>query len=356
MKRSNCYAVCGLLLMTVLLFSGCGSGKKTTEKTALSEESVIVGFSLGTLREERWLKDQELFTERVNELGGKTIVEFANNDAALQLSQSENLIAQGVDVLVVVPQDAEGAAVMVEKAHAAGIKVVAYDRMIKNCDLDFYVSFDSVKVGELEAKGVVDVVGEGDFAYIGGSPTDNNAFLLKEGSMKVLEPKIESGEITLVVDEFSSDWKSEEAYKTMKEYLEKSGRIDAAVCANDGTAFGAIQALSEYGLAGKVPVSGQDAELSACQRVVEGTQTVTVYKPIKSLAYQAADIAVALAKNQAPESNSKVSNGKIEVLSFLIEPINVNKDNMMETIIKDGFHTYEEVYANVPPDERPAKQ
>lgn len=336
-----------VVLIVVIVVGVIGFQVLTKQSTLPSigqDKSVIIGLSLGTLREERWATDRDLFIQRAKELGASVNVEEANSDADKQNTQIENLINQGVSVIVIVPQDGVKAAEAVEKAHKAGIKVIAYDRLIKNSDLDLYISFDNVKVGELEAKGVVSVVNKGNFAYIGGSPTDNNASLVKQGSMIVLEPLIKSGQIKLVVDKFSKDWKFDEAYKNIKPYLDSGGKLDAVVAANDGTAFGVIQALKEKGLAGDVPVSGQDAELAACQRIVEGTQTVTVYKPIKSLAYKAAELALDLAQGKMVNTNSATNNGKIDVPSYLLEPVSVTKDNMMDTVIKDGFHSYEEVY------------
>jgi D-xylose transport system substrate-binding protein len=162
--------------------------------------------------------------------------------------------------------------------------------------------------------------------------------------MLALQKKIDSGEIDLVIDKFTDDWKQEEAYKTIKAYLTGGGKIDAIIAANDGTATGAIQALKEGGLDGKVPVSGQDAELSACQRIIAGTQTATVYKPISQLASQAAVAAVEMAQGLTPETNATINNGKIEVPSYFLNPIIVDKNNMIDTIIKDGFHSYKDVY------------
>jgi D-xylose transport system substrate-binding protein len=233
---------------------------------------------------------------------------------------------------------------IVEMAHKAGIKVVAYDRLIKNSDLDYYISFDNVKVGELQAQAVLDKVSQGKIAYIGGSADDNNATLLREGSMRVLGPKIKSGDISVVVDSFTPDWKPEEAYKTMKAYLGVNKTIDGVVAANDGTAFGVIQALTEYGLAGKVPVSGQDAEMGACQRVVAGTQTVTVYKPIKLLAFKAAEVAVAVARGEKVQMNTTINNGKVDVPAYFLTPIAVTQANMMQTVIKDGYQSQDDVY------------
>jgi D-xylose transport system substrate-binding protein len=341
-----------VILIVILLAAVLGGIFLVKQKISPNNEAkeidknipVVIGFSLGSTLEERWTTDTDLFAKRVKELGASVNNVVSNNNIDTQISQIRNLISQGVKVIVVVPVDSEKIAPVIAEAHAAGTKIIAYDRLIKNSDLDIYISFDNVKVGQLEAESVLAKVNKGNFAYIGGSPTDNNAFLVKEGSMAALDSKIKSGEIKLVVDEFMDNWDPTEAYKTIKKYLAAGNSLDAVVAANDGTAFGTIKALQENGLAGKIPVSGQDADLAACQRIVAGTQTATVYKPIKSLAYKAAEMAVDLARWKTPETNNTVNNGKIDVPSFLLDPIIVNKENMMDTIVKDGFHAYNDVY------------
>lgn len=313
----------------------------------VQEQKVRLGFSLGTLREERWQKDTDLFTERAGQLGATVLSEFANEDAKLQTTQAENLIIQGIKSLVVVPHDADLAAEIVTKAHNAGVKVIAYDRMINKADVDYYITFDSRIIGELEAKEITKRIPKGKYAYIGGATTDNNAFLHKEGAMRILEPLIKKGDIQLVVDQFTPDWRPEEAYKTMKNYLAKNKDISAVIAANDGTAGGVIQALKEVGLEGKVLVAGADADLAAAQRIVEGTQTVTIYTPLKLLAQGAADAAMDFAKGIKPKTNGTINNGKIDVPSNLLEPTLVTKENIDSTIIKDGFHSREAVYKNV---------
>jgi D-xylose transport system substrate-binding protein len=308
------------------------------------EKPVVIGFALGTTSEERWFKDRDAFVKKAQELGAVVNVTLSDYDVAKQISQIENLISQGVSVIVIVPADSDKLVAVIDKAQKAGIKVIAYDRLINNSNIDLYISFDNVKVGELEAQSILSVVDKGDFAYIGGSPSDNNSSLLKEGSMNILGPKIKSGDIKLVVDTLTPDWKPAEAYKTIKDYLASGKSLNAVVAANDGTASGVIQALKEKSLSGSVPVSGQDAELSAVQRIVAGTQTSTVYKPINSLASAAAEIAVAMSKGQAIEVNTSINNGKMLVPSYLLSPILVTKGNIMDTIIKDGFQTYKDVY------------
>ncbi|MCX6794594.1 MAG: sugar ABC transporter substrate-binding protein [Candidatus Falkowbacteria bacterium] len=316
------------------------------------QEPIIIGFSLGATREERWFVDRDFFVQKAQELGAVVSVTLSDYDVDLQSSQIENLASQGAKVIVIVPADSEALAPVIAKVKAAGVKIIAYDRLIKNSAVDFYLSFDNVKVGELEASSIVAVATSSSlktgealaFAYLGGAPTDNNSSLLKQGAMEILEPKIKSGEIKLVIDEFMEDWKPDEAYKTIKNYLAAGGELDAIVAANDGIAFGAIQALEEQGLAGKIPVSGQDAELAAYQRIFAGTQTSTVYKPISLLAYKTAEIAVAMANGRDPEVNNTVNNGWADIPSFFIDSVLVTRSNLMGAVINDGFHTYEEVY------------
>ncbi|MCK9862979.1 D-xylose ABC transporter substrate-binding protein [Paenibacillus sp. ATY16] len=322
--------------------------KATTSPSDQTNKRIRIGFSMDTLLEERWLKDRDLFREACEALGADVEIIAANGDDAKQISQAEALISQGVDILVVVPHNADATAAIVKKAHSAGIKVLAYDRLIKNADVDLYVSFDNEAVGELQAEAITKLVPKGKFVYIGGADTDNNAHLFKQGVFNVLQPFIDRGEITVVYDQWTKDWTPVNALANMKDALEaNNNKIDAVIAANDATAGGVVQALAGQGLAGKLPVAGQDAELAAAQRIVEGTQTMTVYKPIKLLADKAAELAVKLAKGEDTGADRTVNNGKIEVPSVLLSPIAVDKSNIDETIIADGFHSRKDVYKNV---------
>jgi len=335
-------AVCAIAAVVVFVLLA-----KKNNPAVSENKSIRIGLSMDTLKEDRWATDRDLFTQKAKELGASVITLVANNDDNLQISQIENLISQKVDVIVVIAHNAEAVAPAVQEAKQANIKVLAYDRLIKNSDVDAYVSFDNVKVGELQAQGVLEAAGgKGNFAYVGGAPTDNNSTLLKQGTMNILEPKIKSGDVKLVFDKPTEDWDPEVAYNNIKNYLKTNININGVIAANDGTAGGVIKALAEFNLAGKIPVSGQDAELSACQRIIQGTQTMTVYKPIRLLAEKAAELAVALAKNEKIVTNSATNNGKIDVPSYLIDSIIVNKANMDETVIKDGYHTHKQIYGN----------
>lgn len=343
--------------LNLALLTGCGGKDREQAKPEApgAAKKITIGLSLDTLKEERWQRDRDLFVARAEELGARVLVQAANSDDALQNSQAENLLTQGIDVLVVVPHNAKTAAVIVESAHKMNVPVIAYDRIIADSDVDLYVSFDSVRVGELQAEYLVKRLPKGNYLLIGGAPTDNNALMLRDGQLKVLEPFTDKGDIKIVADQWAKDWQPVEALKITENALTRSNnQIDAVLVSNDGTAGGAIQALGEQKLTGKVLVSGQDADRAACQRILAGTQTMTIYKPIKALARKAAEIAVLLGqKKPVSEPTRPVNNGKKDVPSILLEPIQVDKDNLASTVIADGFHKVEDVYKDVPKEQWP---
>lgn len=343
-----------IMIVSLLMLSVVGCSSSTSDSATKEDDKLVIGFSLDTLEEERWQKDRDFFVAKAEELGAEVLVQAANGDDAKQLAQAENMIMQGVDVLVVVPHNAEASAAIVDKAHAEGIKVISYDRLIKNSDVDLYVSFDNERVGEMQAQAIVDQVPTGKYVLIEGADTDNNAHLFRQGQYNVLQPLIDKGDIEVVYDQWTKEWDPANAMKNMENALTaNNNQIDAVVAANDGTAGGAIQALAAQGLDGKIPVSGQDAELAAVQRILAGTQTMTVYKPVKNLAEQVAEIAVQMAKGEEVAADKVVNNGKIDVPSILLDPVAVTKDNVYETVVKDGYHKLEDVYKNVPKDQWP---
>lgn len=303
-----------------------------------------IGMSIDDLRLERWQKDRDIFVNKAEALGAKVFVQSANGDATAQISQIENMLNKDIDVLVIIPFNGEVLSNVIAEAKKEGVKVLAYDRLINNADIDFYVSFDNEKVGELQAQSIIEQKPEGNYFLMGGSPVDNNAKLFRKGQMKVLQPHIDSGKIKVVGDQWVDSWLAEKALQIMENALTANkNNIDAVVASNDATAGGAIQALSAQGLSGKVAISGQDADLAAIKRIIAGTQTMTVYKPITNLADKAAEISVALGKGDKVESNAQLNNGAKEVPAFLLEPVVVTKDNIDETVIKDGFHTKEAI-------------
>ena len=337
-----------LLLFAAVFWSACVSGPPPEsgggprpQKTG----ALRIGFSMDTLKEERWQRDRDLFVERAQELGAEVLVQAANGDDKVQVQQAENLLTQGVDVLVVIPHNGEVAATIVEAAKRQNVPVIAYDRLIRSSEPDLYLSFDNEKVGELQARYLLERAPKGNYILIGGAPTDNNAQLFRKGQMNVLQPAVDRGDVRVVADQWARDWLASEAMRHTENALTRAGGdVAAVVASNDATAGGVISALDVQGLAGKVLVSGQDADLPGLQRLVAGTQAMTVYKPVHLLARRAAEAAVALARGERVESNAAVNNGRIDVPSVLLEPIVVDKTNIDQTVIKDGYQKREAVY------------
>jgi D-xylose transport system substrate-binding protein len=324
-----------------------------------SDDGIVIGLSLDTLKEARWQADRDMFVKRAAELGARVLVLAANNDDTVQIGDVEKLITNKVDVLVIVPHDGTAMAKGVRLAHEAGIPVIAYDRIIRDSDLDLYVSFDNERVGELQARYLVEHLptpGKGRIVRIYGAKTDNNAAQFKRGQDRVLEPYIKSGDIVVVHEDWAEDWKPENAKRIVNAAITASGPgIDGVLASNDGTAGGAIQALSEEGLAGKVLVTGQDAETVALQRIAAGTQAMTIYKPLQTLARGAAELAVQVAARGIVVAQQTVDNGHGPVPAVLYDVVTVTRDNIADTVIRDGQASYEDVYRGIPDGERPPR-
>jgi D-xylose transport system substrate-binding protein len=322
-----------------------------------SRDRVLIGFSMDTLQEARWQRDRDIFVARAEALGADVLVQSANSDDTRQMQDVQALLSREVDVLVIVPHNGAAMAKAVRLAHEAGIPVIAYDRLIPDCDLDLYITFDNVRVGEMQAQYMVDALGgRGRIVRILGANTDNNAHLLKQGHDNILGPYLETGELEIAHEDWAANWKPEQAKKITNAAISRLGgeSIDGILTSNDGTAGGAIQALIEDGLKGTI-VTGQDAELVACQRIVDGSQAMTVYKPIAELATRAADAAYRLGAGRAIIAAQGVDNGKIEVPAILVDVTIVSAENMLDTVIADGFHRYGDVYRNVAEDVRPPR-
>lgn len=343
---------CVLSIVTGIVLARGGRTAETRSEHGKprADHGIVIGLSLDTLKEARWQTDRDLFVKRAAEQGAKVLVQSANSDDTRQISDVEKLITNEVDVLVIVPHDGTAMAKAVRMAHEQDIPVIAYDRIIRDSPLDLYVSFDNVRVGRMQAQYVVDNLpdGKGRIIRIYGSKTDNNAALFKQGQDEVLKPYIERGDIQVIFEDWAEDWKPENAKRIVNAAITKyKDDFDAILASNDGTAGGAIQALIEEGYAGKKIVTGQDAELVACQRIVQGTQSMTIYKPLKVLATTAADLAVKMARGRPVVATAVVNNGKVDVPSALSNVITVTKKNIEETIIKDGFHSREDVFRGV---------
>ncbi|HYH02857.1 MAG TPA: substrate-binding domain-containing protein [Bacillota bacterium] len=332
------------LLFCLIWVTGCSWW---SSPPAQSGKPVTIGLSMATLQEERWRRDRDYFYERVKQLGAELLVQNANNDSQQQLRQVEYLLNKQVDVLVIVPHDLRQAAQAVQTAKRAGVKVISYDRLIRNTALDLYISFDNIKVGELMAEYLVNRVPSGNYVIINGAPSDNNCYMFNRGYKNILQSYFNEGQVKLVFEAWADDWRPEAAYQYIQTLLSHGRTFNAVIAANDSLASAVIEALSEWRLAGKIPVVGHDADLSGCQRIVEGTQLMTVYKPIKKLAYRAADLAFALASGKTVKTNAPATfNGKHFILSEIISPVAIDQSSM-DLIIKDGYHARESIYLNI---------
>lgn len=336
-------------VVTALLLAGCNHIEKDlTNQPENQEKKIQIGMSFDSFVIERWQRDKDVFVSTARELGAEVNVQNANGDLQKQRDQIEYFVKKGMDVIVVICIDSNGLSEAVAKAKAAGIKVIAYDRQINNSDVDLYITFDNVMVGRLMGEALVaGGIGNGSkVIMLGGSPTDSNVPLVENGFKSVMDA---NG--VQIIDQMHADsWRAELAAEYIYANEEKVAEANAIMCGNDNLAGQAIHALAEKRLAGNLLVTGQDAELEACQRIVEETQLMTVYKPVEKLAKRAAECAIALAKNEQLTGNdvTSVNDGTYDVAYIGMEPILVTEENIDEVIIGSGFHLKEDVYLNVP--------
>lgn len=330
---------CGLkfftLLLLVFLMSGCDR-----------PEPVKIGFLLHAFDKERWENDRDYFVTRAEELGATVDVMEAGNNAETQLKQAQQLLSEGVKVLVVVPVDQFAAARIVEEAHKNNARVISYDRLILNCKLDYYVSTDNVEIGELQADYLTRIKPAGNYALIGGARNDHNSQFLYLGQMNILSPLVEKGDVNLVFNTFTELWSEEEGYTLTREMLTKTAnRVDAIIAGNDAIAAGAIKALEERKLAGSVLLAGMDADLENLQEIVKGSQTCTIFKPIQKMASAAAEMAVRLARGEPCEKSFETtSNGEMLVPSLLENGVVVTRDNLKLTVVSQGYQKEEDIF------------
>jgi D-xylose transport system substrate-binding protein len=321
---------------------------------ALAEaKGKVIGVSWSNFQEERWKTDEAAMKAAIAAAGDKYISADAQSSAQKQLTDIESLIAQGANALIVLAQDSSAIAPAVQKAVDEGIPVVGYDRLIENPNA-FYITFDNKEVGRMQARGVFAVKPQGNYAFIKGSSTDPNADFLFAGQMEVLKAALDAGKIKNVGEAYSDGWLPANAQKNMEQMLTKNNnKVDAVVASNDGTAGGAIAALAAQGMAGTVPVSGQDGDHAALNRVALGTQTVSVWKDTRELGKKAAEIAALLADGKKMSEIPgvvKFSGGpkKVEMNSLFLKPVPITRDNL-DVVIGAGWIKKDEVCQGVKP-------
>jgi D-xylose transport system substrate-binding protein len=314
-------------------------------------EGLTVGVSWSNFQEERWKTDEAAIKAALEAAGNKYISADAQTSAAKQLTDIESLIAQGANALIVLAQDSEAIAPAIEKATAEGIPVVGYDRLIENPDA-YYITFDNKEVGRMQAREVFKAKPEGNYVFIKGASTDPNSDFLYSGQIEVLKEAMDAGKIKNVGEAYTDGWKPEAAQKNMEQFLTANNNaVDAVVSSNDGMAGGVVAALEAQGLAGSVPVSGQDGDKAALNRVALGTQTVSVWKDSRELGKKAAEIANELAAGKSMdeiEGTVKFSGGPkgVEMNSYFIAPLPITKDNL-NVVIDAGWISKEEACQGV---------
>lgn len=328
--------------ITVLLI-GCAFGEQK-EPEGEQTDSMTIGICFDTFVVERWMRDRDVFSYTASELGAKVDVQNANGDLETQKEQIKRFIKEKVDAIVIVPIDGNAITDLVVKAKKKGIKVIAYDRQIENANADLYISFDNEAVGRLMGETIRDKAGEqAKVLMICGPTSDSNVESVEAGFQEIVE---ESG-LEVADRVYIEGWKAENVSCYLNKDDSVLDEVDAIMCGNDNLAGEVVRVLSERQMAGRIAVVGQDADLEACQRIVEGTQLMTVYKSVETMARQAAEQTVDLIQGKEPNTGT-CFDGTYQVPYIALEPQAVTKENMDEVIISSGFHLKEEVYMNVP--------
>ncbi|SMF81346.1 xylose-binding protein [Tistlia consotensis] len=337
--------------MKLLVAAAAGAALLALSSTlALAADPLIVGVSWSNFQEERWKTDEAAIKAALEKAGARYISTDAQSSSAKQLSDVESLISRGANALIILAQDAAAIGPAINAADAEGIPVVGYDRLIED-PRAFYLTFDNKEVGRMQAQAVYDKQPKGNYVFILGSPTDPNADFLFSGQMEVLKPAIDKGDIKVVGKQYTDGWLPANAQRNMEQILTATNnKVDAVVASNDGTAGGVVAALTAQGMQG-IPVSGQDGDHAALNRVALGTQTVSVWKDARALGKRAAEIAVALAKgkklSEIEGAESWTSpNGKTLSSQFL-KPVPITRKNL-DVVIDAGWITRQEVCQGVP--------
>ncbi len=307
--------------------------------TAFAQDDITVGVSWSNFQEERWKTDEAAIQAALDEAGAEYISADAQSSSSKQLSDIESLISQGADALIILAQDTQAIIPAVQAASDNGIPVIAYDRLIED-ERAFYLTFDNVEVGRMQARAVLEEAPEGNYVMIKGSPTDPNADFLRGGQQEVLQDAIDAGDITIVGEAYTDGWVPANAQRNMEQILTaQANDVDAVVASNDGTAGGAVAALTAQGMDG-IPVSGQDADHAALNRIAQGTQTVSVWKDSRDLGREGGEIAVQLAQgtemSEIEGAEEWTSPGGTTLWSKFLEPVPITQENL-DVVVDAGW-------------------
>ena len=339
-----------------------------------TEGAVKIGLSFSDFATERWKNEEVLMRQLLEEKGYEVLSQEANHDVKLQIDQIDNMVSQGVKGLIIIAEDGDALSTAVANAKQAGVAVLAYDRLIKSPDIAAYLSFNNVEVGRQQALGVMQAIdienwdveanGPVRLVKLGGSPTDNNAILFRQGQDEIVQPYVDEGKIEVVADQWVDNWDAANALKLMENILVAAGNdIDAVVASNDGTALGALQAMKAQGLAGIVPISGQDATADGVNSIVKGELTVSILKDIRDLSPLAVDMMDKLIRGEAIEGLDTYTMAELtndpsldgNVSAYFLPVQQVNKDNAYDLVVASGFQSFDDVYRDIPEDQRPSR-
>ena len=341
MKR-KVIVVIAMIVLAMFVFGACGgsspSGSDNTP--AKASEKKLIGVNFPSTDVERWPKEADIIKNGLEAVGHEVIIQYGENDANAQMQQCDNMLSQGVDLLILAAVDTVSAAEIVNKAHQEGVPVMAYCRMIQDVDLDYFVAEDDEMVGTLQGGFMRDNLDKGNIIVISGDPQDINAILYRDKAVEAIQPKIDSGDYTIVANQFCKNWQPIEAMKHVENALSQNNNdVQGVICTNDTTAAGAVEALAAQQMAGTTIVTGGDGELQAAKRILEGTQTMTVFKDPRPIASASVEAAIAVLNGGAPNYNGKMNNGFKDVDAVLVDMSIVTKDNLVAEMVDTGFFT-----------------
>ena len=318
-----------------------------TLNSCFNNKSATIGFLLPNFTDARYPKDRDYFTAKIGQLGGKVEAENAQNDPTMQETQAKKMIESGVKIIVICAVNQNLAASIVRLAHEHGVIVIAYERMIQNCNVDYFVAFDHYIIGKQQAEFALQKKPSGNYVIICGDKNDKNAELIQKGQMEILSPAISSGKIKVLYNTFVEDWSPESANNAIKRILTLGGeKIDVVLAATDGIAGGAISALDELQPNYPVITTGLDADIFACRRIANGKQSMTVYKPLQMQADMTANLVMNISKGKSIQDLTETTfNGVSKVPTISLTATVVDSEKLRSTVIKDDFYKESEVYS-----------
>lgn len=317
-----------LIFSFLIFFSSCNQADNKSK----------IGILFGTYEAARWDLEKNYLEEKINELGGELITKITEGDELEQFAQATELIESGVDVLIIIAVNGNTAGSIVREAHSKGIKVIAYDKLIQNSEIDFFITFSGERAGELMAEYSINKIPEGNYVLMYGDRTDDNAIKIHNGIKTILQPLIDAKNINIIYEGYTDQWATENATFYTNKIIEFSDtEIDVIIATFNSVTYGAKAAVKKQGLENNILVIGHDPDLEVCQDILNGKEVLAVHKTVKNIAYKTAEIAIQLATNKTIQTTDEIYNGRMDVPSIILDPVVVNKNNIETIIFEEGF-------------------